>query len=218
VTDERALKRAIRRRMELAGEKYTDGRRALAGGPGDAPRYPWLYAPFWVQLRERYERLCDEEDEAVARATVYGVMHSHHLVFALGSFQMIAGGRGPSGPDDWLRQRPAAEYNAATIEASAPLAACGFEAQIERNRMIVDRVLALIDTWSGAASQPARQAAEARRASIGDAAAAGAIARGDATPGRAAAGATPARRASLAGRRARARTRRARPLPPEPRE
>jgi len=167
VTDDRALKRAIRRRMELTGEKYTDARRALAGGPGDAPRYPWLYAPFWVQLRERYERLCDEEDEAVARATVYGVMHSRHLVFALGSFQMISGGRGPSGPDDWLGQRPAAEYNAATIEASAPLAACGFEAQIERNRMIVDRVVALIDTWSAAASQPARQAAEARRASIG---------------------------------------------------
>lgn len=167
VTEDHALKQAVRRRMELTGEKYTQARRALAGGSGDLPRFPWAYAPFWEEVRERYERLCDEQDEALARASVYSRLHSLQLVFTLSSFDSIAGGRHPDGPDGWLAKRPAVEYNARTIEAAAPLRAAGFERELERNRQIADRVLVLIDTWSAGASLQSREAVARRRGNLG---------------------------------------------------
>lgn len=167
MTEDRALKQAVRRRMQITSEKYTQARRALAGGSGDQRRFAWSYPPYWEELCERYRRLCDEGREAVARAGVYSELHSLQLVFTLSPFQMLAGGRGPTGPDDWLAERPHVEYNAATVDASAPLARVGFAEQLERNRQITERVLTLIDMKSADASQQARDAAQRRRGSVG---------------------------------------------------
>lgn len=167
VTDDRALKRAIRRRMEQTGEKYTEARRALLGSASSGERYPWYYEPYWENLRRRFEQQADEEGEAVTRASVYHSLHSLQLLFALTPFSLTPSGRGPSGPDAWLANRPPVECNAAVIEASRPLAAVGFGPLIDRNRQIVDRVLALIDERAAGASEQAQQAAESQRARLG---------------------------------------------------
>jgi len=163
VPENRWLKQAIRRRMELAGEKYTEARRALAGDTGSQQRYPWFDAPYWAQHAEGYEQVAGEHDEALARAGVYFWMWMRQLPFALQPFRLIAGGRGPSGPDEWLAERPGAEYDAAVIEAATPLRAAGFEREVERNRQIADRVLVVIDQHSAGASAQAREAAQTRR-------------------------------------------------------
>lgn len=94
---------------------------------------------YWQELCERYERVRDEQGEAVAWASVYTQMHGRQLAFTLSPFLMIAASRRPSGPDAWLAQRPAVEYNAATIESAVPLVAAGFERELERNRQIAAR-------------------------------------------------------------------------------
>jgi hypothetical protein len=167
VTDDRALKRATRRRMEQPTEKW-DARRALLGRASSGERYPWYYEPYWEDLRRRFEQQADEEGEAVARASVY---HSQlaaqpSLRFPLTPFTLPSG-RGPSGPDAWLARRPPVEWMAAIIEASTPLAAVGFGPLIERNRQIVDRVLAVIDERAAGASEYAQKAAESLRAPLG---------------------------------------------------
>ncbi|CAA9481827.1 MAG: hypothetical protein AVDCRST_MAG67-917 [uncultured Solirubrobacteraceae bacterium] len=93
-------------------------------------------------------------------------MHSLQLTFTLSPFYKIAVGRAPSGPDGWLAERPAVEYNARTIEAAAALAAVGFAPELERNRQIADRVLVLIDMRSAGASSQAREAAARRRPTL----------------------------------------------------
>ena len=56
MTEDRALKRAIRQRMEKTGEKYTEARRALVGAaPAFVP--PSAYEPFWEDKRKWYEEI-----------------------------------------------------------------------------------------------------------------------------------------------------------------
>jgi hypothetical protein len=153
--------------MQQTGEKYTEARRALVGGSASAKRYRWHYAPYWEEQGKRYEQLAASDGEEVARASVYSSLESVQLLFTLTPFRLVASGKGPNGPDGWLAERPAVETNARVVEASAPLAAVGFASEIERSRRIVERVLLLIDRWSAGASARAREAAAARRSTLG---------------------------------------------------
>ena len=126
-----------------------------------AELFPWYEEPFWESVRERLERLREDEGEAVAWASLASILHSRQLLFALTPFWLVSVGRPPRGPDEWLPHRLPVESSVVAIEASAPL---GCDELLERNRRIVARVLELIDARADGASEAARGMADARRA------------------------------------------------------
>jgi hypothetical protein len=126
-------------------------------------RYRWYDTTYWEEVGARSEQVADEEGDAVARAGVHFELYSLHLLFTLTPFRLAAIGRAPSDADGWLSMRPGVETRGVVIEASAPLAAVGYGAELERNRQIVNRALRLIDARASGASEQAREAAKALR-------------------------------------------------------
>ena len=141
VTDDRALKQAIRRRMAQTGQKYTEARRALLNDASEGERPSWHHEPYWQDSLSQCSRLGAEEDEAVSRACLYA---SLQVQIEFGFMPLY--GR--------TARRPRAEYAMAAIDASAPLTEAGLGPQIERNRRILERIEAMTSEWP--APEPAQ--------------------------------------------------------------
>jgi hypothetical protein len=120
--------------------------------------WPWYEGPYWEEIAARFERIAEEEGEAVARASVWFDLYGLQLLFALTPFALMAKGRPPGGADGWLATRGAIETSKRVIEASVPLTAFGFGTELERNRQIVSRVLQVSEEWAEGASEKARDA------------------------------------------------------------
>jgi hypothetical protein len=125
-------------------------------------RFPWFDRPFWEDACVQVAQLARDEGDAVARASAYFAVYSHHLLFALMPFRLLALGQ-QRDADGWLAMRPAVETCGEAVEASGPLAELGYAGMLERNRLIVDRTLELIDERSAAASREKRESVAATR-------------------------------------------------------
>jgi hypothetical protein len=105
--------------------------------PGE--RYAWYTAKFYEDLAEEAERLATEESDEVARASVYFALETNQLGHVLTPLRASAL-QAHRGPNWWADVSVVVDAAAEAVEASLLAPDFGFREQIERNRMIVERM------------------------------------------------------------------------------